>query len=257
MATVQELSEPYANYLLPVLPAQSGVCSICHTSIAGTYLQCWTCNSSIRNLNSRADALSFVALAVKEGQLAQELAYYKSDVSFPSRARTEDGLAAVLWRWLKSHEACVARRAGVDNFPLVTVIPSTRGRVGHPLVSMVGERIGVTRERFKMLIAPNLEFPEDHDRQYSVDRFVLVEAPEPGIPVLIIDDTFTSGSRVQSASALLKEAGYGPIGVVCLGRHFSMSQSGEHRVAANRYFEKSRALGWGWDYCCLCDQRVA
>lgn len=155
MVTVQELSDPYANYLLPVLAAQSGVCLTCHTSIVGTYLKCRSCNTAAKTLSGRADAISFVALAVKEGQLAQELAYYKSKSAFPGRARTEDGLAAVLWRWLKDHESCLADRAGVESFPIVTVIPSTRGRVGHPLIGMVGERMGITRDRYKTLLAPN------------------------------------------------------------------------------------------------------
>jgi hypothetical protein len=121
---------------------------------------------------------------------------------------------------------------------------------------MVGKRIGITKERYQNLLAPNPDFPENAERVYAIDRFRVDQPLEVGTPVLIIDDTFTSGSRIQSAAALLKSAGSGPIGVVCIGRHFSLGLHGEYGIAARNYVERSRALGWHWDYCCLCDHRT-
>ena len=224
--------------------------------MTGTFPRCWSCHRAESDLRLTADAIGFISLAVKGDQLDQELRYYKTDSQFPGRVKTEDGLSAVLWRWLKAHETCIAKRAGVASFPVVTTIPSTKGRMDHPLTRMVGERIGISRDRFRLLLEANPDFPESRDRDFSIERFNLLDQVEPGAPLLIIDDTFTTGSRVQSATALLKTAGAGPIGVVCIGRHFVPYQDGEYGAAAKNYLRQSRTLGWDWSYCCLCDERA-
>ncbi len=255
MTSITELSDPYSNYLLPVLRTQSGVCPICHTSIVGTYPKCRKCNEAVRTLRFTADAMSFVSLAPKGDQLDQELRYYKKESNFPGRARTEDGLAATLWRWLKQHESCVATRAGTDGFSIVTTIPSTKARLNHPLERMIGERIGSTVPRHRQLLVANPNFPAERDRDFSDERFVLSGSFESGSAILVIDDTFTTGSRVQSAAALLRKAGSGPIGVVCIGRHFDPQQSGEYGISAKSYLRQSREISWDWDFCCICDAR--
>lgn len=254
MPSVTELSNPYANFLRPVLPTSLGVCSICHTSVIGTFRHCKPCNTALNVLPSIADSLDFVALAVKDEQLAHELAFYKGRYSFDSRFDTVAGLTAVLWRWLKVHEDCVAKSAGVESFPVVTSIPSTRNRDDHPLAKMVGEKIGLNIDRYQTLLESNLDFPDN--REFSVQRFRVTGEVGKGVPILIIDDTFTTGSRVQSASAVLKMAGAGPVGVVCIGRHYVVAQEGEFGKASRSYFKRSLDLGWNWDSCCLCDKRI-
>jgi hypothetical protein len=252
MPTIDELSEPYANFLLPILPTGPGVCSICHTSVIGTYARCIPCNSAKSVLPSLADSIGFVSLAVKGQQLAYELAFYKDErYSFEKRLRTIAGLTAVLWRWLKLHEECVARSAGVPSFSVITSVPSTRQREDHPLSTMVREKIGVTIDRYRPLLSANPEFSDNRD--FSHQRFIVQGNIQPGTSVLIIDDTFTKGSRVQSASAALKEAGASTVGVVCIGRHFAHTQDGAFGVAAKTYLKRSTELTWSWERCCYCD----
>jgi orotate phosphoribosyltransferase len=50
-------------------------------------------------------------------------------------------------------------------------------------------------------------------RKYDVARTLGGEA------VLLIDDTWTTGSGAQSAAAALRGAGAGPVAAVVLGRH--------------------------------------
>jgi hypothetical protein len=198
------------------------------------------------------DGLDFVALAVKHEQLAHELWFYKDGPSPLDRRRMTLGLAAVLWRWLREHETCVARKCGVDGFSMVTTVPSTTDRAEHPLVEIVGSIIEPTRDRYRQILttAP----ASSNARTFSCDRFS-VDGGQSGEPVLLIDDTFTTGSRVQSAACALKKAGYGPIGAVVIGRHFGMEQGGEFRKAAKNYYSMSKKLGWDWHRCCLCDDR--
>lgn len=128
MATVAELTEGYANHLVPMLPAGPGVCSVCGTSVAG-YGTCWQCSQHKRLLPARADAVASVALAVKREQLAYELGAYKSSPSPLARRQLQLQLAAVLWRWLDRHEQCLARTTGVADFDTVV---SCRARAEGP-----------------------------------------------------------------------------------------------------------------------------
>lgn len=251
MPSVQELSAPYENHLLRVLPAGPGVCSVCHTFVLGDFDRCYQCNEARQLLPSTTDAIGFVALAVKEEQLARELYVYKG-TNARAAARTRFRLAAVLWRWLADHEDCVAEAADVVRFPVVTTVPSTSGRETHPLEDLVGRAIKPTAERYRRLLRTRPGTPGD--RSFAEDRFRAQPSPGPDVPVLLVDDTFTSGAHVQSAVAALRSAGWGPIGVACIGRHFNRYQSAEaYREPAEAYYRRTRALGWDWSRCCLCD----
>ncbi len=41
MPTVFELSEPYLNHLVPILPAGTGVCAVCWRAIEPRYRLCY------------------------------------------------------------------------------------------------------------------------------------------------------------------------------------------------------------------------
>jgi predicted amidophosphoribosyltransferase len=246
---VQELSAPYGNHLLPVLVADPGVCPVCHTFLVGDFDVCYQCNEARRSLPSTTDAVAFVALAVKGEQLARELAVYKGN-SPDAAGRTRPRLAAVLWRWLVDHEDCVAEAADIVRFPVVTTVPSTSGRGNHPLQDMVGRAVRHTSDRYRPLLKPGADAPGD--RSFTEERFEAMPAASHE-PVLLIDDTFTTGSHVQSAASALVSAGWGPIGVVSIGRHFNRQPAGDqYRQAAEEYYQQARRRGWDWSRCCLC-----
>lgn len=251
MPTVGELSAPFENYLRPVLPVASGVCSICHTSVAGGWPRCYQCGRAQSALPVTASALSFVALAVKDEQFARDLYQYKDPrQSEQERRRLRLGLAAVLWRWLSHHEECLSRRVGVSEFSIVSTVPSTRQRASHPLEVIVGRDVALTRDRYQRLL--EAVDTQGDDRTADASQFKAVASVPEGAAVLLVDDTFTTGSRVQSAAARLRLSGAGTVGVVCLGRHFNRRQEGAHAEAAEAYLQQVRARGWSWSSCCLC-----
>ncbi len=254
MATVAELSAPYENHLVPVLPAGDGVCETCHTSVVGGWFECYPCYEAKRALTARADAVDFVALAVKFEQLAHELRFYKGLTQSAAREATQYGLAAVLWRWLSVHEDCVRNAAGVDEFPIVTTVPSTSGRTSHPLRKLVHTLIGATRDRARDLLNVNPDV--DTGRDAYDHRFLIAGGGLSGQAVLVIDDTWTTGGRAQSAASALKAAGAGAVGIVAIGRHFNRLPAGqEYADAAEAYYKRARDRGWDWSKCCLCDDR--
>lgn len=95
-----------------------------------------------------------ISYSVAFGQLHTALAQYKRRQGPTARA-LQLQLAAVLWRFLRDHEPCLARRAKVERFSLVTTVPSgdqARDAV-HPLPHIIGALVGHTRDRYKRLLA--------------------------------------------------------------------------------------------------------
>ena len=210
MATVAALSDPYGNFLVSPR-AGDGVCPISY-SIAGE-------------------------------QLHHALAGYKRGSMSWMQTLTRQ-LAAVLWRHLALHEGCIARATGVERFPQVTVVPSgTASRTPpHPLEQIVAQILEPTRERYVPLLRRTAYPVRLHS--FSPDRFAAT-TELTGDPVLLIDDTWTTGASAQSAAATLKKAGSGPIAAVVIGRHVNREWGDNDR--------RLRALPTPFDWsCCVC-----
>lgn len=234
MATVVELSDPYANFMLPpASPGTEDVCSVCLTFTDG-YATCYRCGHRAR----AADAVLPVSYSVHMGQLHTALRGYKEGWTSSKRLTIE--LAAVLWRFLDRHEQCLARQADVQEFSFVTTLPSGRGRdATHPLHRIAGELVEHTATRYRRLLEPSgIEMEERVD---DIRRLTATTALG-GESVLLIDDTWTTGASVESAAHVLKAAGAGRVGVVVIGRHVNPNYgSNAERLNALPRFS--------WDVC--------
>jgi predicted amidophosphoribosyltransferase len=247
VATVAELSEPYRNHLIPVLPAGRGVCAVCRREAQPGFRLCVQCNAA-RNAfrQGLADVVVPIALAVKHEQLAHELWHYKYDVDPGVRARLGTRLAAVLWRFLAGHETHVAEAAKAAVFDIVTTVPGTRERAGqHPLEHIVGTIVGQTRDRYEPLLArPPRGAAPSH--VLTANRYRAMRTLRDAPAVLLIDDTWTSGGNAQSAALALRAAGAARVAVVVIGRHFDRAFG-----SCETYYQQAKAATFSWDSCCL------
>ncbi len=237
MPTVRELSAPYENYMLGPRP-EPGMCGICCTFTDG-FDRCYVCART----EQWADAVLPISYSIAGEQLHHELASYKRLTGDVAR-RLAAQLAAVLWRFLDVHERCVAGAAGTTAFELVTTVPSgDRERdEGHPLRRIVGELVGSTRERHERLLERSSR--PVAGREFNADKYVAPRRLEAR-PVLLIDDTWTTGANAQGAAAALKAAGAGPVGVVVIGRHIKRDwQDNDRRLRA-------LARPFAWSRCAL------
>lgn len=238
MATVLELSAPYANLMLGPAPG-AGVCSRCFNLTDG-YDHCYACTRHEHAL----DAIAPISYSVAHEQLHHALASYKR-LSGPAGDRLTMQLAAVLWRYLEAHEPCVARCAGVAAFPIVATVPSSdRARdEEHPLRRMVAEMVAVTRDRHQRLLRrSDLEVSP---RTSTPDKYI-VQRELSGEAILLIDDTWTTGANAQSAATALKLAGAGPVAAVVIGRHLNRDWGG------NDTRLRRLPTPFDWDSCVLC-----
>ncbi len=238
MPSVAELSDPYANFMISPRHGP-GVCEQCFNFTRG-YRRCYACAHNDDWL-AVVDPISY---SVGLEQLHRALMGYKRLDGEVARRLTVE-LAAVLWRHLACHERCIASAAGVESFELVTTVPSgDRERDdGHPLRRIVTELVGPTRERYERLLRRSSSDVEP--RFFDPDKFEAMR-PLDGEPVLIIDDTWTTGASAQSAAAALRGAGAGRVGAVVIGRHINREWHDTER--------RLRAMprSFDWDRCALC-----
>jgi predicted amidophosphoribosyltransferase len=215
MATVAELSEPYAAFMRnPLAPGSDQICEVCLRFTDGRFPTCYQCGHRDRH----TDAVLPISYTGKDGQLYHSLAQYKRH--WDQRVARQLGLqlAAVLWRFLVQHERCVAEAAGAgESFDMVTTVPSSEiaRDDAHPLRRMVDGIVGPTRDRYRRLLVRSAVQADKRD--VVPEKFTATTAVD-GATVLLIDDTWVSGGSVQSAAGALKAAGAGEVGVVVFAR---------------------------------------
>ncbi|MGO9819160.1 MAG: hypothetical protein ACLPTJ_00745 [Solirubrobacteraceae bacterium] len=213
MPSVNELSSLYGNFMLGPQPGPA-VCEVCFDLTDG-HSRCYGC----ANTQQWLDAVVPISYSIGHEQLHHALACYKRQPAEIAH-RFEFELAAVLWRYLRAHEPCVARAAETDGFEIVTTVPSSseaRDEI-HPLQRIVGELVGSTRERYERLLRRS-SAPAP-PRTLSLEKFKTARNLHHQ-SVLLIDDTWTTGANAQSAAAALKLAGAGTVAAVVIGRHLN------------------------------------
>jgi hypothetical protein len=240
MATVAELCAGYERFM--VTPRRGGgTCERCFNLTAG-YTRCYAC----AQIPQWLDAMAPVSYSIATEELHAALAGYKR-MSGRAAERLQAELAAVLWRFLSTHEQCLANAARIEGFPLVTTIPS--GYAGsdeaHPLSHIVSQLVAPVKARYDRLLEPAagpFAARQFNPRRFETRRQLRRES------VLVIDDTWTTGATAHSAAAALKAAGAGRVAAVVIGRHINRGwHENDRRLRA-------LATGFSWRECALCSQ---
>ncbi len=230
--------------LQPPLPPEPGVCAACRGPARVDYLRCFHCGLHAESApRLLADAVVPISYAIKGGKHASDLWMYKSARPGPGVARiaaeaqvilaadavraAQAALLSLLLVFLRDHCACTWRMAGGGGPTHLAVVPSTRGRAGpHPLRALTAPVLA--RPWAQLALQGSREPPDPEDRDLSLDRFTVPERLG-GARVLLLDDTWTTGSRAQSAAAALKLAGAARVVAVVLGRHVDLREKGTER----------------------------
>ena len=205
------------------------MCTTCRRTTNG-FERCLQCNRQLQAFGQElADDLVPISLAFKGTQLAHVLWNYKNSDRDDVRRRFTDELLTVLANFLRQHADCLG------DLDVVTVVPSSQGRTS-PLVDVLGRRLGLTRGRFAEMLTTS----GDNTRKMRPECYE-VTVDVRGKSVLLVDDTWTSGSSLQSAAVALKRAGATRVAGLVIGRHLD-----EPRPAASTRFD--------WAVCGLCQQ---
>jgi len=201
----------------PDLEPAGPSCPVCGRTVHGPFPVCFCCRSTSRQL-----ALPLVPVVVTvEYRVGDDrhhrLRRYKDAPTPETRAHHRAALVAHLGLWMADHDLEVRRRTGC--WSVVTAVPSTRRSGPTPAEALI-DGVPVLAERHLRLLGRG-SGTLDH-LQAARDGFTPLPGVDraglDGLPVLVFDDSITTGARAQSAAAALRLAGARVVGILAVGR---------------------------------------
>ncbi|GAA4919098.1 putative amidophosphoribosyltransferase [Stackebrandtia albiflava] len=199
-----------SHYLTPPVTIPGDSCVACYGAKGPGYTHCKPCQAALDPEHRLADAVVPISYALKGEQHAQVLTFYKRDDATDAQRFQ---LHALLWMFLNRHQRCLVSAAG-GRFSHLVIVPSTRGRTGvHPLARLVTLSLPT--------VAVTVNTAHAGGREFHTNRFEVRDHIDRA-RVLIIDDTWTTGARVQSLSHALKVSGAASTVAVVLGRRLNL-----------------------------------
>ena len=184
-----------------------------------------------------------ISLSVWDSQLHYCMNRYKSQAATSDlRLRFSLEIAAMLQRFLVNHRGCIAEAGGAD-WEAITMVPSSQGRTGmHPFEQAI-RRSPWLEDQFVPLLQAGSKATAH--RVASDDGFVATE-DVTGRRVLLLDDTFTSGCRSQSAASALNGAGATVVAIVPVARYMNP----DRWPPAQEMMKDSAKRDFTFNYCC-------
>jgi hypothetical protein len=205
------------GYLRNVVRDPGVTCRVCATPVEG-FNTCWRCRLD-RRASGVADVVAPLSYAIAGTQSAALVRDYKNH---PVRAvREADSLIVkqLVFLAISLHERCIAVAAGLP-VTLRLTIPSLTSRRGvHPFTNIARE-LDAVAEAAQLLPTRDALC----DRTIRADKFAL--APDvklAGRHVMVLDDSWTTGSNAQSAALTLRRAGASAVSVMVIGRWLNPS----------------------------------
>jgi predicted amidophosphoribosyltransferase len=228
-----------------VPPAGPCVCTVCHSGPNDGFAVCHSCDltmSQVRNPTNKVVPITFYETGKQVWHL---LRYYKDGHGQAAR-HLSIRVAATLAEFTRHHWQCLLGLGGGD-FTLITSVPSTRMRV--PVEDQPLTKVIKMVSRLRRLHAPVLmrgdaivAHRQANDAAFTVTRDLA------GHRILLVDDTFTSGARIQSAASALRNANATDVTALVVGRVLDPT----HNANCQRIWEHSKAREFSFLRCCLC-----
>ena len=208
-------SDKLASWLVEPPRFGPDVCRICHGWVRPGYSICFVCRMTRAAVAHPCDRVSVISLYRPGTTLHQILRGYK-DESGPAQDVRRGHVAGLIARHLWEHGSEIAP----SGWNALVVVPSSSGRIGpHPLeVALAGTFLGAQVWPELLVAGP---VPAGH-RRAEERGFVVNPGADAGTlagsRLVVVDDTWTTGARAQSAASVLRGAGASVEAIVALGR---------------------------------------
>jgi hypothetical protein len=245
MATAAEYTDPYLQTYTQVPAAGPGVCAVCRSGPGSGFGICFSCERVMRQVSQPVRNVVPISLYRLNSQLWHVMRYFK-DGSGHGAELLALQVAAIIARFTAQHLPCIEGVTG-GNLTVVTTVPSTRSpaRPGrHPMETAIG-RVGALAGMREHLLERG---PARADHNLADDHAFTVRRPLRGERVLLLDDTLTTGARLQSAASTLSINGASAVTAVVVGRVIDPGWNDNCR----RIWEQARESQFSFGQCCLC-----
>lgn len=214
MDKLYNLIDSQRGYLHPATPHPDYSCIVCRGTKRDDFAECLKCGRDFRDAQW-PDLLGFGVFARADEQSGTLMHRYKK--SDPARgSRIVGSLAAAAM-----HQAYNQ----LPTLDVITTVPSTQGRKGHPLhtlVSQAGVKLGIPTQIDQLLQADPDAPPLG--RKVSSEAFTVTKNLAAK-HILLIDDTWTTGAHMLSAVGALHTAGAAQITAIALARWLGSDNS--------------------------------
>jgi hypothetical protein len=216
--TERSLAVSAAGYLRNPIREPHITCQVCCTPIEATYTYCAACNG-LRSTPGIADLVVPLTYGIEGEQSHWLIRHYKDGPNAPVRNRLSIIMNHLLFLGIVLHQSCIEQRVG-QAVTLRIAVPSLSHRQGpHPFVQMTTSMHATPAIPVLVPAAGATS-----SRVFSADQFVLTpEVDLRGQHVLVLDDTWTKGSRTQSAALALRRYGATHVSVLVASRYLRPS----------------------------------
>ena len=232
------------------------MCGIC-CGPSGPHAVCFACRRVGRRLGLALAPVFPVRLCPLPGPLYTVLMGYKESPVREARRRFGPMVRALVAEFVSSHARCLVAVAGGTS-DLALPVPSSARPAGSPLCGVDGLASAcATLGDWMPHVLARAEAPVGHMRP-ARRAFEVPAALAPAVAgrcAVLLDDTYVSGARAQSAAAALRRAGARSVVIVVLGRVLRPDRSAEHAAFLERH--RCAAVTAGRPACCRCVQTVA
>src|SRR5581483_11037937 len=180
--TVESLTDPFILTFTPPPVIGPGVCDVCHGSPNPGFDRCYSCAQTVAQVSRPVELVVPITLCEAMGQMHHVLRAYKDSPDESVRTRMRLRIAALLYRFLATHRACVANAAGRD-WDVIATVPSSTGRAGtHPLELVIRHIPPVEQEHATLL----RRGPGQLSHNRASDDGYLVTQNVSGMSVLLV-----------------------------------------------------------------------
>lgn len=216
---------------------------MCHGSPNPGFSTCYSCSQVMRQVSGPCERVVPVSLYEIPSQLYNELAGYKRSTNAVVRTQSSLKVISILCYFLGRHRACIEAAAGAT-WSTISGVPSTSSTTEeHALVTAL-RRVPSSFAEYEDLLVRG---PTAIGHNLASDTGYIARRSLTGERVLLIDDTFTTGARAQSAASALALAGATVVAVLVVGRVFNPRWSD----TSKKYWANCLARPFSFDICCL------
>jgi adenine/guanine phosphoribosyltransferase-like PRPP-binding protein len=244
MPSVHEVTKPLTGLCSPVPGLGPGVCVICRGCRRPDFSTCYSCARVTGQVRRPCHRVIPLSLYTIPSGLHATLRRYKDGETGDQRRQHAALVVSLLARFLFDHGDCL-RNCRAGGWDVITTVPSTDRPGPHPLQGALALVPWLAAQHQETLVrgTGSMSHNVASDHGFAALRDVR------GSRVLVVDDTFTTGARAQSASSALQLAGARVTAIVPIGRVIDPTCS-EHSRA---YWTSRSRQAFDFGRCCLED----